>query len=298
MLERILVPLDGSPLGEAVLTHIRRILFRKDAEILLLRAVVVPPWLEGMDAGLPDLLRVQARCYLQQIEKKLSDQGARVRSIVRLGEAADIILEVADEVRATLIAMATHGRSGLARWALGSVTERVLQGSRVPVLAVRSFLESGARTPLAELDLERILVPVDATAMSLEIVGPTVELAQLFGSTVALLHVCQGEECAIPIPELTCAYEQFRAGGVSLEPLLEQGDPAQQILDTCREQKAGLIAMTTHGRIGVGRWMMGSVTDKLLRAAEVPLLIVRPASLAAASAPGRLRAPVAAVGSP
>jgi nucleotide-binding universal stress UspA family protein len=298
MLERILVPLDGSPLGEAVLTHIRRILIRKDAEILLLRAVVVPPSLEGMSAELPELLRVQARCYLQAIEKQLSDQGARVRSIVRLGEAAEVILEVADDVQASLIAMATHGRSGIARWALGSVTERVLQGSRVPVLAVRSFLESGARAPLAELDFERILVPVDATAMSLEIVGPAVELAQLFGSTVALLHVCHGEECAVPVPELTCAYEQFRAGGVPLEPLLQQGDPAQQILETCREQKTGLIAMTTHGRIGVGRWLMGSVTDKLLRAAPVPLLIVRPASLAAASGRGRLREAVVTVGAP
>jgi nucleotide-binding universal stress UspA family protein len=157
----------------------------------------------------------------------------------------------------------------------------------VPVLAVRSFTENGARAPLEELDLEKILVPVDATPMSLEIVGSAVEFAQLFGSNVALLHVCQGAECAVPVPELTCAYEQFRAGGVSLEPLLKQGDPAQQILETCREQKAGLIAMTTHGRIGVGRWMMGSVTDKLLRAARVPLLIVRPAALAAARSSDR-----------
>jgi nucleotide-binding universal stress UspA family protein len=289
MFERILVPLDGSFLGEAVLTQIRRILFRKDAEILLVRAVAVPPSLEGMSDELPQLLRVQARCYLQPLEKQLLDQGARVRSIVRMGEAAEVILDVADEERVSLIAMSTHGRSGLARWALGSVTERVLQASRVPVLAVRSFTEDGVQAPLAELDLEKILVPVDSTAMSLEIVGPTVELAQLFESKVALLHVCQGTACAVPVPELTCAYEQFRAGGVPLEPMLKQGDPAQQILETCRELKAGLIAMTTHGRIGVGRWMMGSVTDKLLRAARVPLLIVRPATLAAARRTGAPR---------
>jgi nucleotide-binding universal stress UspA family protein len=289
MLERILVPLDGSPLAEAVLTQVRRILYRKDAEILLVRAVSVPPSLEGMSDELPGLLRTQAFTYLQRIEEDLLSQGARARSIVREGEAADVILDVAEEEHAGLIAMSTHGRSGLARWALGSVTERVLHASKVPVLAVRSFTEDGERTPLAELDLEKILVPVDATSMSLEVVGPAVELAQLFGSNVALLHVCQGAECAVPVPELTCAYEQFRAGGVPLEPLLKQGDAAQQILETSLEQKAGLIALTTHGRVGVGRWMMGSVADKLLRAARVPLLIVRPAALATERATGAPR---------
>jgi len=286
MFERILVPLDGSPLGEAVFTQIRRILFRKDAEILLVQAVSMPPSLEGMSEELPVLLRVQARVYLQRMEKLFFDQGARVRSIVRTGEAADVILDVADQERATLIAMSTHGRTGLSRWALGSVTERVLQASRVPVLAVRSFEESGRQASPAELGLEKILVPVDSTAMTLEVIGPTVELAQMFGSKVALLHVCQGEACAIPVPELTCAYDQFRAGGIALEPLLKEGDPAQQILETCREQQAGLIAMTTHGRIGVGRWLMGSVTEKVLRAARVPLLIVRPAVLASARTVG------------
>ena len=278
MFERILVPLDGSPLGEAVLTQVRRILFHKDAEVLLVQAVSTPTPAEGM--GL-DLLQAQAQSYLQRTEKDLLDQGARARSILRIGAPAEVILNVADEERVSLIAMSTHGRTGLARWALGSVTEKVVHASRVPVLAVRSFSESGAQAPRADLDLKKILVPVDSTAMSLEVVGPAVELARLFGSTVALLHVCRGAACSIPIPELTCAYDEFRAGGIPLEPLLKEGDPAEQILETCREQAAGLIAMTTHGRVGVARWMMGSVADKLLRAAPVPVLIVRPAALAA-----------------
>jgi nucleotide-binding universal stress UspA family protein len=286
MFERIVVPLDGSPRGEAILTQVRRILFHKDAEVLLVRAVAVPPSLEGMGGELPGLLRAQATQYLQRLEKRLLEQGARVQCIVRTGEAAEVILDVAEEEHASLIAMTTHGRSGLQRWALGSVTERVLHASKVPVLAVRSFLEDGTAAPLAELELNTILVPVDSTSMSLEIIGPAVELAQLFGSTAALLHVCQGPACAVPVPELICAYDQFRAGGVPVEPLMKQGDPALQILEACKEQKAGLIAMTTHGRAGVARWMMGSVTDKLLRAARVPLLIVRPTALKMEYAPG------------
>jgi nucleotide-binding universal stress UspA family protein len=286
MFERIVVPLDGSPRGEAILTQVRRALFHKNAEVLLVRAVAVPPSLEGMSPELGDLLREQASQYLRRIVEQLRNEGANVRSIVRMGEAADVILDVLDEEHASLVVMSTHGRSGLQRWALGSVTERVLQASPVPVLAVRSFLESGGPAPRAELDLKKILVPVDSTTMSLEIVAPAIELAQLFGSTVSLLHVCQGPACAVPVPELLVAYDQFRAGGVPLEPVLKQGDPAQQILEACRELEAGLIAMTTHSRTGIVRWRMGGVTDKLLRAARVPLLILRPATLKGEAAPG------------
>ena len=127
-----------------------------------------------------------------------------------------------------------------------------------------------------ELSLQRILVPIDSTDASLEVVPPTLELAKLFGSHVVLLNVCEGPECSIPVVQITAAYEKFHEAGVSVEPLMKQGDPAGQILDTSAVQKADLIAMTTHGRSGISRWMLGSVTEKVLRAATVPILAVRP----------------------
>jgi nucleotide-binding universal stress UspA family protein len=119
-------------------------------------------------------------------------------------------------------------------------------------------------------------VPIDATDVCLEVVTPTLELAKLFGSQVVLLHVCDGQECSMPVVQITEAYERFHQAGISVEPLMKQGDPAGQILDTCAVQKADLIAMTTHGRSGISRWMLGSVTEKVLRAATVPILAVRP----------------------
>ncbi|HLY72981.1 MAG TPA: universal stress protein, partial [Planctomycetota bacterium] len=72
------------------------------------------------------------------------------------------------------------------------------------------------------------------------------------------------------------AYETFRSGGVTVDPLMKMGDPAREILEVCQAEKADLIAMTTHARVGPTRWMMGSVTEKVLRSSSVPLLVVRP----------------------
>ena len=272
MLERVLVPLDGSDVAAAVLPQIRRILLYKDAEILLVQGVSTLKNAGPEAVELPEILQAHALKYLEGIAEALRSQGAQVRSFARPGDAAEVILDVTSEEKATLIAMSTHGRTGLPRWIRGSVAEKILRASRVPVLAVRSFPAS----PPADVAFKRVLVPLDTTEPSLEVVGPALEVAELYGSSVTLLHVCEGPACSVPVPELTRAYERFRQRGLDVQPVMKQGDPAAQILDVARELKADLIAMTTHGRTGLSRWALGSVAEKVLRAAEGPLLVVRP----------------------
>jgi nucleotide-binding universal stress UspA family protein len=280
MFETIVIPLDGSETSRAILPQVRKLLFAKDAEVVLVRAISVPPGVEGQTLELTETLRARAAKELQALTRELTSKGARARFVVRKGDAADVILEVASEEGATLIAIATHGRSGLRRWAFGSVAEKILRASPIPVLAVRSFSESGGPTPAEGLTLKRILVPVSADGLSLQGVEPALALARLFGSSVTLLHVCEGQACGLPVPELKQAYERFHEAGLEVEPLMKQGDPATRVLETVAELKADLIAMTTHGRAGVPRWLLGSVTEKVLRASQVPLLIVRPAKAA------------------
>jgi len=278
MFERILVPLDGSPLAESILIQVQRLLRRTDAEVLLVHALPPPVAIEGAVIETRETLLKRAQSYLGGLRERLSSQGVRVRDFIREGPPAEIILDHAGEQKATMIAMSTHGRTGLARWTLGSVAEKILRHSPVPVLAVRSFAEEGpaavAGTP-AELSLEKILVPLENGTPSLEILPFVEKLAAMFGSQVLLLHVCEGPACTVPVPELKQAHEEFRAAGLSVEPLMKQGDPAQQILDTCWENDVDLLAMTTHGRSGVRRWMLGSVTERVLRSSRVPMLIVR-----------------------
>jgi nucleotide-binding universal stress UspA family protein len=290
MLERILVPLDGSQVAEAILTQVRHILVHKAAEVILLRVLTIPPVTET-DAGPPtELLVTQATKYVRGLARILGSQGVRVRSRVVEGRAAEGILDIAKEERATLIALATHGRSGLARWVLGSVAEKVVRASPVPVLVVRSFKGTGkGAVPVGSgnLFVKKILVPLESTRASMDIVPAVVELAQVFGSQVLLLNVCEGSACAVPVPQVTRAFDRLRESGITVEPLMRQGDAAVEILEACRQEGADLIAMTTHGHTGVSRWMLGSVAEKVLRASPVPLLIVRAARTPRERAPDR-----------
>src|SRR5437870_2103907 len=123
MIERILVPLDGSLTAEAILPHVRRILHRTDSEILIARAVVPVPAEDSILLG--DAASTGARAYLHEVQERLEREGVRVTSEVRVGSSAGVILDLAQDWKATMIAMATHGSTGLKRILMGSTTEAV-----------------------------------------------------------------------------------------------------------------------------------------------------------------------------
>src|SRR6185295_15462093 len=135
MFERILVPLDGSPRAELILAQVARILKREDSEILLLRVVDVPPAIGRADLrDLQKKEREEAQSYIHEIVRRFHTKGAKVHGRVADGSPAEVILETARSEGATLIAMATHGRSGLLRWMLGSVAEKVARAADIPLL--------------------------------------------------------------------------------------------------------------------------------------------------------------------
>jgi len=152
MYNRILVPLDGSALSEAVLAHAQGIARRHNAEICLLRVVGFP----APDAGLSnadlflrysddiDILRAEARTYVGHIAAALRADGFDARGDVREGPVSDMILQYAAEIGANLIAMSTHGRSASARWLMGSVADKVVRASPAPVLLIRPRPDSAA----------------------------------------------------------------------------------------------------------------------------------------------------------
>jgi nucleotide-binding universal stress UspA family protein len=228
------------------------------------------------------------------------------------GYPADVILETARTEGATLIAMSTHGRSGLARWFMGSTAEKVARASHVPLLLVRSFRRTaeGDLEPMAagELPFRRILVPVDGSPTSMSILGPATKFAQLYGSEVLVLHVetpyippspiLPGMEVALPqnLPpptpsdqdEVTAkAAERFTQAGMAAVRLTTAGEPASEILDLSVNRGMDLIALGTHGRSGLERWALGSVAERVLRSTEVPLLLVRMPAPKSAAKPAR-----------
>jgi len=301
MLERILIPLDGSIRAERILEQVGKILRREDSEIILLRVVDLPSSDSDMDPdhradyeALLDRERERAEEYIDDLANRYRDRGATVHGRVAEGSAAETILKQSVEVRASMIALATHGRTGLARWVMGSVAEKVLRASTVPVLLVRSSrkLALGDREPVKaeELQVRKILFPTDGSRASLAAVDAAKTLAQLFGSGIRVLHcdwpiILPGTDMgAMPIlppvpsdkdPLTVQAAERFLQAGLSVERLSVLGDPAGEILDQSQQPGIDLVVMATHGRSGMSRWALGSVAERVLRHAEVPLLLVR-----------------------
>lgn len=155
MYERILVPLDGSKVGEAALPYVEELVSKLapkvKVEVILLQIVssLSHYVIAGeISAQVPyteketEQLRKKARDYLDKAGEGLRSKGAIVKSEVRTGSAAEEIIKFTEEIKAGLVAMSTHGRAGLSRWAFGSVTDKVLRGGNVPVLIVRAPKET------------------------------------------------------------------------------------------------------------------------------------------------------------
>ena len=147
MYRKILVPLDGSPLAEAALPHALSMAQSYGAELVLLRVPVphVAPRPPTIGEMLPDAMEQydeqlyqRIKDYLDHLAARLHESGVPVSTDLRYGDVAEAILDYAEEVDADLIVMSTHGRTGVARWLLGSVANKIVQGAACPVLLIRS----------------------------------------------------------------------------------------------------------------------------------------------------------------
>ncbi len=150
MFERILIPLDGSKLGEAALPVIEGLMSRlspeTNVEVTLFRAVPPTHWIAVGEIGAPvgyteeelQIIKRTVTGYLDKAGEGLRGRGAIVKTMVAAGNPAEEIIKATDEIKADMVAMSTHGRSGISRWAFGSVAAKVLRGANVPVLTVRA----------------------------------------------------------------------------------------------------------------------------------------------------------------
>lgn len=281
MLKKILVPLDGSDLADRILTHVRRLLLREDAEVMLLTVLPPEAATEGEDRRAARL--AETTTHLERELRKLGEAGARARFDMMTGDPAAQILAFAETWRPGLVAMSTHGRTGIERWARGSVAERVLRRSTLPLLLANPRgLEGG------EPRFRRILVPLDGTDTSARILPLAIEMAHRYEAEVLLVHAATGYTAFAEYPavevrptadELRELMEPYRLqaekAGVHSRVFLLYEEAAKAILHVAAADSVDLIAMTTHGRTGLPRWVFGSVAEKVLRAAPCPLLVSR-----------------------
>jgi nucleotide-binding universal stress UspA family protein len=277
VLEKILVPVDGSELSDRILTQVRRLLVRHDGEVMLVRALS-PRLLEC--EKVPGQQLETARRHLDGLVASLRAQGARASSAVFVGEPAERVHAFTLDYRPSLVAMSTHGRTGIARWVQGSVAERILRLSPHPILLSNPF---GLRER-EELRFQRILVPLDGSETSTEILPLVAELARLYESEVVLqmvVHLSTVEPLLTSFmasteeaQKLTESYRE-RLPGIRVVVATEFGTPAAAIVERATNDGVDLIAMTTHGRTGVSRWAFGSVAEQVLRHCPCPILLKR-----------------------
>jgi nucleotide-binding universal stress UspA family protein len=287
MLDKILVALDGSVLSDEILTQVGRLLVRRDAEVRLV--TVVPPSGHLLGKPMPPERGAleQAGHHLVQLARSLNERGARAGSLVLMGDPTVSILEQVREWQPDLIAMATHGRSGLSRLIQGSVAETLLRYTKCPLLVANP---KGLAMP-GPIRFRRILVPLDGSDRSLAVLATTTELARLHGSEVILLCATSLPAGSIEDPTVEAADVRREAlafldrsrealPGVAVRILTEMGDPAATILAVAEREDVDLVAMATHGRTGLSRFAYGSVTDHVLRECGRPLLVQRSVALA------------------
>ena len=300
MYKKILVPLDGSKTAEHVLPYVRTLAAKLRLPVELLGVVDTVELGRSlatverfyMDTLVADETRHSGE-YLDAIAK--SFPGVAVKCAVEKGRAPEIILEIAAADKGTLIMMATHGRSGLNRFMLGSVAEKVLRGTANPLLLVRAT--EGAKVE-GEAALNSIIVPLDGSELAEMVLPSVVEMAKQLDVAVILFRAyaipygayTTGDGFYDPV-NLEAFLARLRAetvdylemktaelkkiGVAKVSYVAKEGLSADEIIACGRQTPDHLIAMTTHGYSGVKRWVLGSVTETVVRHSSGAVLVLR-----------------------
>ena len=285
MFNKILVPLDGSKLAEQVLPYARWLAAAYGASITLVR--VTDP-----EARLPFTANQSASDYLKYTAASLAPSP--VESVEKIGKPAEVIVDTAKGDADCLIAMATHGMTGPRRWVLGSVASKVVQTADNPILLIRVAQDAAQLGPFA---LKRVIVPLDGSGLAEKVLPYVRVLASKLKLDMQLVRtyslppdayvVADGVIAQGPAQYRKNLHEEsekyldgkvasLQADGISaVSATVIEGDAASELVELAEGPPQSLIAMSTHGRSGLGRWVLGSVAEKVVQHSRAPVLLIR-----------------------
>jgi nucleotide-binding universal stress UspA family protein len=287
MYDDVLLPFDGSDGAAAVLHHVAEIAHWDDATVhLLFVADTTRDSVTVVDGRTVDALVREGEDTVAEAEKTLRTLGADYKSDVVQGNPAPTITEYAERYDHDLIVLPTHGREGISRYLIGSVTEKVVRLSSVPVLAARMQPDEQLQFPY-----ENVLVPTDGSQGATRGVEHGLALASELDATVHAVSVVDdtglGPDLGATggsssgtavaedaIDELVSAAEAYDIEGIVRH--VEHGSPVKGILDCVAANGIDAVVMGTTGRRGTDRILLGSVAEKTVRSAPVPVITVGP----------------------
>jgi len=234
----------------------------------------------------------RAETYLATTKQRLADAGVSAEVQVTTGVPAATVVALADSTKADLIAMSTHGRSGVARMVIGSVADRIIHETTKPLLLFRPTEGTAAAAGIKPL-----IVPLDGSPLAEQTLATVEGLAKALNVPVTLFRAVSTYTFAFagPYPfgeaaasvEILEAIEQeaqeyldqqaaaLRGKGLTVDVKWSLGDPATQLVELAHDTPDSLTIMSTHGRSGVARALLGSVADRTIRSSGRPVLLVR-----------------------
>ncbi len=278
MIEHILVPIEETGVNEGIARYVHELAAHHAARITLLH--VVPDMLTAPPADLEAALQ-----SVESLFARLQQESAAARNEVatelRMGDAAEEIIKLGLLERASLVAMATHGRRGVNRLLHGSVAETVLRRAALPLFVTNET--SASVTGMAEHGIKRILLPVAGATISDELLHRVIDVATTYGSRVFVYHdergVTEQDRGLDPaaVQRLLDSYcQRLAAADLTVEPLRTHSTLVpEDILTHIDKLAIDLVAMNTHGRTGLARALYGSVAENVLRRSPCPLLLQR-----------------------
>jgi nucleotide-binding universal stress UspA family protein len=299
MYNRMLVPLDGSEMAEVVFPYVREIANRLGTEVVLLH--ISGQAVKDFQPMIRNYVDHAAEKILNCATKDRPSQPIKIHGEFVTGYPAEEIIRYAEDKRVDLILMASHGRSGLKGWALGSVAEKVLRAAKKPVLLVPAGVPD--QVPFDQWTSRLLLVPLDGSDLA-ESVFPHIEsLAGISNTQVVFLRVCEPpamptyyspELSEIPLhwgqyaqqetsrcKEISEKYlsdmqSRFAKANITVRSEILVGKAADEIINFANKTPNGLIVMATHGRSGLSRLVYGSVAASILVGVSNPILLIKP----------------------
>jgi nucleotide-binding universal stress UspA family protein len=288
-LQQILCPLDFSEFSATAFDYAQSLARHYHCGLLVEH--VVGPWGSAYPGYVNLELVAEAseslrRCAQEELREFLASHvhnGIKIEGLLREGEVTDTILATAEARATDLIVMGTHGRHGLDRWLVGSVTEKVLRKARCPVLAVRKPVHDfvspeDARDPV---HLRRVLLGVDFSACSQRAARYALSLAQEYGAGLTLLHVLEDFPYSVDLPTATAEVVQHLEGFLpqgdraALKTRMRVGEPYEEIVRYARELDADLIILGVRGRNALDLALFGSTTHRVIEQGPCPVLAVQ-----------------------
>jgi nucleotide-binding universal stress UspA family protein len=267
-LEKLLLSADGSKYSEGAVKEAINLAKTCSSKLFAISVIEINPEFEALAPGLVEKTEKETRQYLESVKSKASKEGVDCEIIIHEGEEPyKYIVDGASKNKVEMIIMGRRGRTGLKRLMMGSVTAKVIGHAPCKVLVVPED---------AKLVLEKILVATDGSKYSEAASREAISIAKRSGGTLIDLSIAKKNE---NLPAAKKSVDVVRKiaekEGIKVETVTPKGEPYEAIIKTAEQKKAGLIVVGSHGRTGIERLLMGSVTERVIGHAESPVLVIK-----------------------